>query len=76
MNTNNTLRQVEILDFPLIRKLTGYNSPAKQAECLRSHNIYYIEGKDGRVVTTSAWLAQAATNNVISAANDEVNLDF
>ncbi|WP_019027946.1 DUF4224 domain-containing protein [Colwellia piezophila] len=75
MNSNNTLLKIDIIDFPFLQKLTGFNSPAKQAECLRQHNIYYIEGRDGKVVTTSKWLEQASFSGAFSA-NDEVNLEF
>lgn len=73
MNSNNTLYKIDIIDFPALQKLTGFDSPSKQAECLRKHNIYYIEGKNGKIVTTSDWLSQA---NTISSANDEINLNF
>lgn len=75
MKLNNTLSTIDIIDFPILRLLTGFESPAKQAECLRKHKIYYIEGKDGRVVTTSKWLEQASFSSPLSA-NDEINLDF
>jgi len=73
---NNSALSLDILDHHAIQQLPGYESSAKQAECLSKHNIYYVVGKNGQISTTSTWLSQACTTSVINAANDEVNLDF
>lgn len=75
MNSNNTHLKIDIIDFPTLQILTGFDSPSKQAECLRKHNIYYIQGRDGKIVTTSKWLELAPSSNRFSA-NDKINLDF
>tara|TARA_B110000438_G_C15813310_1_gene650730 strand:+ start:2055 stop:2342 length:288 start_codon:yes stop_codon:yes gene_type:complete len=75
MRQNNNLQKIDIIDCSMLQKLTGFNSPSKQAECLRKHNVYYIEGKDGQITTTSTWLAQAPLSNAFTA-NDKVNLNF
>ena len=61
-----------ILDGPFIEALTGYNIPSKQADCLRRHNIFYIEGKGGTIRTTLAWVKQAGIP--VNQTHDEFNL--
>jgi hypothetical protein len=75
MELNNTLSTIDIIDFPILRLLTGFDSPSKQAKCLNDHNVFFIEGKDGKITTTSKWLEQAASA-VNPSAQAEVNLDF
>ncbi len=41
-----------IITSPELVELTGYSRAADQASCLRSHGIFYVEGKDGRIRTT------------------------
>jgi hypothetical protein len=75
MMQDSRLQTIDIIDFPILKLLTGFDSPSKQAECLRNHKIYYIQGKDGKIVTTTKWLEQAPFSTSFSA-NDEINLNF
>lgn len=75
MKSSNALNQIDIIDYPILKQLTGFDSPSKQADCLFRHNIFFLTGKDGKVITTSKWLEQASFSGQFSA-NDEVNLDF
>lgn len=52
-----------------LKKLTGFSRPKEQAECLRRHKIYYVEGKDGVIRTTDAWIEQAGNDR--SSVNDD-----
>jgi hypothetical protein len=42
-----------ILTDQELEELTGYATPAKQREVLRKNGIYFVEGKNGRIRTTS-----------------------
>lgn len=62
-----------ILTSEQLEELTGYVLPNAQAKCLRSHNIFYVEGKDGQIRTTDVWVEQAGK---ASANTDKFNMDF
>ena len=42
-----------ILTEQELEELTGYATPSKQKEVLQRNGIYYVEGKGGKIRTTS-----------------------
>ena len=67
-------RDEEILSGEFLKELTGYDLPSKQAQCLRRHNVFFIEGKNGEIKTTRAWLTEAARATKVEHDGD-FNLD-
>jgi len=63
-----------IVGYELLKILTGYDLPSKQAQCLRAHNIFYMEGKNGQITTTRNWLDNAAKDQ--TKPKSQLNLDF
>ncbi|PSV18192.1 hypothetical protein C0W59_02860 [Photobacterium kishitanii] len=62
-----------IITSPELVELTGYSRAADQASCLRSHGIFYVEGKDGRIRTTWYHINHPASHR--NNNNDGFNLE-
>jgi len=42
-----------ILTEQELEELTGYSTPSKQKEVLQRNGVYFVEGKGGKIRTTS-----------------------
>lgn len=54
-----------------LEELTGFKRPAEQANCLRVHKIFYIEGKDGQIRTTWHHVNHPLALNISNGINLE-----
>lgn len=68
-----------ILTKDELEELTGYSTPSKQKEVLLRNGVYFVEGKEGRIRTTSEnirWpLATLARKSVSLSEGDGFNLE-